>query len=320
MLETDWESVESAYAHSFNDCRTSAVWDWRFQRQQLAQTGWRGWVCPAPGGEGVAAFVGGSLHRGWMDGTDIRIVLARDNFTHPTWRGLSSGRRGLFPKTEEAFHQDCQQEAALCLGLGLDRRVRLGTLLGIAKTYPCGYWYRSTLNREPNPAGHTCMAVPTTFVEPHWNALWYQRRQQVRMSLVRDANFLAWRFADQQGRDYWRFGLHDVTRGTPLGYVVLTSAEPGRAILVDAILPISPQQVRDGLRQINRWLHEHDVSTVDTFCGAGCPENSVWPAMGFLPIEAPLPVLPVYRIYDASISDIRFVRDYAFTLADSDLY
>jgi hypothetical protein len=140
------------------------------------------------------------------------------------------------------------------------------------------------------------------------------------MSLVRDSQFLAWRFADQQGKTYWRFGLHGLDSQTPLGYIVLTMAEPNRAILVDAILPNTIEQARDGLVQINRWLFSKGVRSVDTFCGTACPENLVWTAMGLRSIDSPLPVMPVYRIYDSAISDLRFIQDYAFTLADSDLF
>jgi hypothetical protein len=320
MSNADWTSVESAYAHSFSDCRSAAVWDWRFQRRMPMQSGWRGWICPAPDGDDVAAFSGGSMHRGWLAGSDISIVLSRDSFTHPSWRALASGRRGLFARTEDAFHQACKSDATLCLGIGLDRRVRLGALLGISTPYPGGQWYRQELERDPPSAGRSCTVLPTDFHELHWSALWQLRRSRVRMSLVRDTNFLAWRFADQQGRTYWRFGLYGLDSQTPLGYLVLTMAEPNRAILVDAILPESTQQARDGLRQINRWLVSRGVRWVDTFCGTACPEFSTWPTMGFRSINPPLPVMPVYRIYDASISDLRFVQDYAFTLADSDLY
>lgn len=321
MAAADWPAVEAGYAHSFMDCRAPAIWDWRFQRQ--VADGWSGWIA-APAGGGIAAFVGGSHHRGWQQdengGHEIRIVIARDNYSHPNWRAQSSGRRGLFLRSEQAFLEATGTHAAICLGIGLDRRVRLGNLAGINSPYLGGQWYRAALPAafylaESNNC--SCRVGFTTFTEPGWDTCWEQRRERQRLGLIRDRAFLAWRFADAQGRTYWRFAIHDIASASPIGYMVFT-ANDGRAVLVDACLPPLPPIARAAWRQAGAWLRRQGIGEVITFSGAGCPEQPLWPELGFLPCPPPLPVAPVYRSYAAAAATME--KDYAFTLADSDLF
>ena len=317
MTAADWPAVEAGFAHSFLDCRAPAIWDWRFQQHLPAQSGWRGWITEMPNGD-VAAFIGGSVHRGWLHAQDATFILARDNYSHPRWRSQAGGaRHGLFARTEQAFHAACAADSSLCLGIGLDRRVKLDSLLGISTPYTRGQWWRAAL-AAIEPLGCSCLALPTHFSESTWNHLWRQRRTQLTMSLVRDQAFLAWRFDERQGQTYWRFGLWSVTSSTPLGYLVITPLEAGRAVLVDCVLPEQPEAIRDGMRQINAWLVERGIRQLETFLGRACPEQVYLPMLGFQQCTPPLPVMPAYRIYSGLAED--FEQHYAFTLADSDLY
>jgi hypothetical protein len=319
MTDADWPAVEAGYAHSFMDCRAPQVWDWRYQRQVPQQAGWVGWITQAPDGA-VAAFIGGSVHRGWVHGAEHPFILARDSFSHPRWRAQAGARRGPFTRTEAAFNLACDTEAAICLGFALDRRVRLGTLAGACRPYAQGQWWQAPLTSQIEPVECVCQALGTDFSESVWDALWHQRRGRIRMGLVRDQAFLSWRFDARQGRTYWRLGLWSVTSPTPLGYVVITPTQPGTAMMVDCALPDSPAALRDGLRQISHWLTQRGVMRLDTFCGAACPEAPLLPLLGFVPAPAPQPVLPVYRDYGRVRGLCDVEHDYAFTLADSDLY
>lgn len=315
LVATDWPAVEAGYAHSFMDCRPPAVWDWRFRRHD--PQAWCGSVAESPVGE-LACFIGASVHRLWMDGQDARALVARDHYSLPAWRvGV---RLTPFVRTEQAFHAHAAASAQLCLGMGLDRRVRRGIVLGINTLYDAGQWLQIQLPRALDRPGCSLQVSPTHFETPGWDGLWAHRRSQVRLSLVRDREFLAWRFADAQGRPYWRFALHSLAQTEPLGYLVLTPHGPGQAVLVDAVLPRAPQQVRDALAQVAHWLSRLGVYQILGFMGPGCPEHGLLRAAGFVPVAAPLPVLPVYRLYQPLPSGLDFERDYAFTLADSDLF
>lgn len=321
MTESDWPAVQVGFTHSFIDHRTPAVWAWRYQWHLPNQSGWRGWISQAPDGS-VAAFVGASVHRCWLQGQEQTLLLAGDHYSHPVWRSRAgTSRQGPFVLTEREFHTACAHEAALAVGIGLDRRVRLGVLSGACTPYKGGHWWRLPLTVvQGKDRGYTIQVLPTNFAELTWDALWAERRQGLLAALVRNQKFLAWRFDDRQGRTYWRFALWSVASAAPVGFIVLTPAEPGRAILVDLMLPEQPQAVRDAWFQVACWLQERGISQVDTLLGCACAAHHWLPMLGFTPIAPPLPVQPIYRCYAPLPNGIDFDRDYAFTLADSDLY
>jgi hypothetical protein len=162
MTDADWPAVEGGYAHSLIDCRAPQVWDWRYQRHVPQQAGWVGWITQAPDGA-VAAFIGGSVHRGWVHGAEHPFILARDSFSHPRWRAQAGARRGPFTRTEAAFNLACDTEAAICLGFALDRRVRLGTLAGACRPYAQGQWWQAPLTSQIEPVECVCQALGTIF-------------------------------------------------------------------------------------------------------------------------------------------------------------
>ena len=101
---------------------------------------------------------------------------------------------------------------------------------------------------------------------------------------------------------------------------MLTPFGKDAAILVDAVLPPEAQLVRDAWAQITAWLVRRGIGSVHTFVGTACPEAVLLPYMGFQPDEPPLPALPGLRVYPSWPNDMDFELDYAFTLADSDLF
>lgn len=322
MTESDWPAVQAGFMHSFVDHRTPAVWAWRYQQHLPDQAGWCATISQAPEGS-VAAFVGASVHRCWLQGQEWPLCLARDHYSHPLWRGrVGTARQGPLVAAAQIFHTNADASAvAIAVGIGLERRVRLESLLGLCSLYQGGNWWHLTLSATHKPEhGYAVQVVSTHFAEPVWDALWTERRQSLQAALVRDQAFLAWRFDDRQGRCYWRFALWSVLSAVPLGFVVLTPTAAGQAVLVDLMLPEQPQAVRDAWNQIIQWLQGHGICQVSTFLGQACPAYPWLARWGFVPTEPPLPVQAVYRSYSAVPDGIDFDRDYAFTLADSDLY
>lgn len=321
MTDDDWPLVQAGFAHSYMDCHAPATWDWRFQRHLPAAQGWRGWLAQAtePGqGPDTVAWVAAGVHAGWLRHRPHTILLPRDNYSHPQWR--SGGKRSPYVQVETAFHAHQTGFAALSLGFGLDRRIRLAFLSGIAQPFEGGQWMQAPVSARTPHQGCSVQLGLTCFDTPEWDALWLQRREKVGWSLVRDQAFLSWRFDPRQGRTYHRLAVRSATSPVPLGYLVWQLRSPTEAVLVDSILPTAPQQLRDTWGLVSTWLHRQGVRQALTFVARGCPE---WPglhALGWAPCPAPLPTLPGFRLYGNEHS-ARDVNDhYAFTLADSDLF
>jgi hypothetical protein len=317
--DADWPAIEAGYAHSFLDCRPPRVWHWRYGRHLSGPAQWRGSIVVDKEGAALG-FVGGSLHRGWVLGREQPFVIGRDNFRHPSASAGLGARQSAFARAEIDFHEICSAEACLSVGFGLDRRSRLGALLGTTLPYESGHWWSAEFGTPIENTAASIRAIPTDFRGPEWDHFWRVRRRRIRMGLVRDSTFLSWRFDERQGRNYWRFAIYSWCSDTPAGYVVLTSAPSGQAVLVDAALPEDIAGARAAFGQIESWLAARGITRLLAFSGPGCPEHKLWPGLGLRPCESPLAARALYRMYSPREGNLDFNRDYAFTLADSDLY
>lgn len=320
MQDADWPLVQAGFAHSFWDCHPPSVWNWRYQRHWHSHTrqGWRAWLAQAHGQDRVIAWQAASVHRGWGAGQECTILLPRDNFTHPDWR--SGGRRSPYVQVETAFHQHQMGDAALSLGFGLDRRLKLAFLSGNATPFGSGQWMQATVEPAMRHQGHSVQLGLTQFQEAEWDALWQQRRTQVAWSLVRDQAFLSWRFDARQGKTYHRIALRAATSPVPLGYIVLNHRSPTETVWVDSILPVHPEQLRDTWGLLCAWLHRQGIRRLLTYTTPGCPEYALFQGLGWHTCAPPLPVLPGFRLYQPDLSAQHMMQQYAFTLADSDLF
>jgi hypothetical protein len=319
MTADDWPAVEAGFAHSFRDCRASPVWDWRFRRSD--SSGWRGVVVNAPDGS-IAAFVGGTCLPAWVNGRAATIILSGDNYSAPSWRGMATGRNGLFARAARLFFDALPGDVAACVGVANARRVRLTERLGVNRACESAHWYRWVPSTGAGNTGLSCVTMPCDFATcvAEWDQLWEKRRAVQRAGLIRNGAFLIWRFAARQGREYWCFALRSIFSPGAMGYIVLTPYGEDAAILVDSVLPPQPQAARDAWGQVAAWLLRRGIVRVSTLMSAACPEIALASALGFQPTSPPLDVLPAFRSYPAWLSPSNFEKDYAFTLADSDLF
>ncbi len=326
--DADWPAICAGFAHAFTDARSPQVWDWRFQRH-LGAAGSACWVTPAPDGS-IAAFVGASRHRGWLDGQDCNIWIGRDNYSHPRWRGSNAGRRGWYARTDAAFLQASATQATLCLGFGLARRVRLGQRLGISQPLTSGQWLACPVLPSDDSPGCAVLLQPARFADPTWDAFWQQRRPHIRAGICRDAAFLSWRFDPRQGVDYHCLGIHSLQQDAPLGYLVwrvlpaALDSPPAlrhtglQAVLVDAALP--PHHAQHAWAQALCVLRRLGVAQVLTFSTPGTPEHAQWPLLGFRPCPPPVDSQPLFRSFSPHLPAERLEAQYALTLADGDLF
>lgn len=253
MTADDWPAVEAGFAHSFRDCRAGPLWDWRFKRADPA--GWRGVVAKAPDGS-IAAFVGGSCLHAWVNGQATTVILSGDNYSAPSWRGVASGRNGLFARSARLFFDEMPCDVAACVGVANARRVRLTERLGVNQTCKSADWYIWTVSAERGSAGTSCLTMPCDFTTnaAEWDHLWEKRKAVQRAGLIRNSSFLSWRFDIRQGREYWCFAIRSVFSPGAIGYIVLTPHGTDGAVLVDAVLPPQPQVARDAWGQVSAWL------------------------------------------------------------------
>lgn len=317
MTQADWPAIQAAFAHSFTDCRPPSVWEWRYP---LSNKNPYAFVCDDLH-ETIITFIGSSCHKAWLWGNPAQVLVGRDNFSHPAFRALTTGRRGVFIRTEMDFLSFCKNRVDLYLGFEIERKLKLGEILGTHQRYEGGQWWQMDLGPSPRPpSAFTVWLDKADFSHPHWDAFWKRRQRHIQASLVRDSAFLSWRFDPRQGRTYACFAIHRISEPVPIGYMVFSVPESGPTVLVDAVFPEAPQASRAAWEQASFWLSQKGIRRVITFFGVGCPEAAHLPFLGFAPCESPMPTAPAFHVMNPHISEEAFQKSYAFTLADSDLY
>lgn len=315
MTLADWPLVQAAFTHSFLDCHEPDTWAWKFRTDH--PNSWRGWVAWHPQ-DGVIACLAATAHRTLLKGTSATVLHGSDSFSHPRWR--NGGKRSPYVQMETAFQAHQPGFAAIGLGFGLNRRMKLAFLTGNLQPFQGGTWLQCPVVPSSDTPGCSVQLTITRFEHTEWNELWAQRSQRVRWSLVRDQSFLSWRFDPRQGHTYHCFALRSTAAQLPLGYMVLRLTGGTQAVLVDCVLPTQPQQVRDSWNQLTQWLSRLGITHVLTYMAHACPEHTALHHLGWSACPPPLSVLPAFTLYDSAYSAQEINRHYAFTLADTDLY
>lgn len=320
MTDADWPLVQAGFAHSFWDAHPPSVWDWRYQRHRHtdAHPGWCGCLAQDDRHGRVIAWLGAGIHRAWGDGQAQTVLLPSDSFSHPDWR--NGGKRSPYVQVETAFHRRQMGHAAWSVGFGLDRRMKLAFLSGNALPLNSGQWMHAQVPPAIDHQGAHVQLGLTQFDTAEWDALWQQRRRQVAWSLVRDQAFLSWRFDPRQGKHYQRIAVRTATSPVPLGYIVLLPRSATESVWIDSVLPQRPEQWRDLWGLLCAWLHRQGVRRLLTYVTPACPEYPLFQGLGWQVCPSPLPVLAGFRLYDPRLSSQDMPQQYAFTLADSDLF
>lgn len=319
----DWPKIEAAFPHAFKAPRTPECWRWRYQYNDLlvdsSNIFFASSVCLGDL-DRVLAFAGGSPHKAIYCNNQIEVVIGLDNFSVPKIQKDLSKRNSPFLRVTEEFHKNNINKYSLAIGFASERRSKLGLKLNSEYVFTTSLWFSLSIKSFIKSVGSKCIVTKADFSNSHWNSFWESRSSFIHSSIVRDQNFLNWRFNSKYGNKYWKFAVHKVDSEVPLGYVVLSPRSDDVAVIVDCAFPNDFPIIRDAFQKINNWLYYKGIRRVETFSTPGCPEFNTWSILGFTPFEANFGALPIFRIYNENISKSKFLDLYAMTLADGDLF
>lgn len=227
-------------------------------------------LCTAETGEPVACF-GGIPYAAHYRGRPVRILHAVDNMSHPRYRGVLTGRKGLFVQLVEHFLTEVVPafHIAFVYGYPGERHYRLGHLLLGYEPLPRSLVAMDRCCTPIQPKSSVCWRVAEEIpTEAHLSALWESSTTFFPFTVRRDARFFTWRFLKHPFSTY-RFWTCRRRFGRALcGYVVWKCTD-GQAILVDlfwngseaamaALVRHSVAQLlKDGLADVQAWVPQH---------------------------------------------------------------
>ena len=97
--DEDMEQVLDLWNRAFNQTMDRRLWRWKFHNCPFGR---QTMLCFNGDNVPIAMYAGIPFHANW-EGRSIRMTHLIDNMSHPAYRHLTNGRKGLFIQTAEHF-------------------------------------------------------------------------------------------------------------------------------------------------------------------------------------------------------------------------
>lgn len=280
-------------------------------------------LCYAENRDPVACF-GGIPYPALYHGRPLRILHAVDNMSHPRYRGVLTGRKGLFVRLVEHFlaHEAPGAHIAFIYGYPGERHYRLGHLMLGYEPLPRSLVpLQFSSGRTPKkafPWWRIAREIPT---EEDLHTLCGLAGKAFPFSVRRDAAYFRWRFLHHPRGGYHVWTCRRLWQRRLRGYVVWKITDR-QATLVDifwdgtddvamALVHRScTDLMSEGTVAFEAWVPQH-ARLEELFLG-----------LGFRPAQEALKIVPAYvqRPLSPILSPREAARHFYSTMADADLF
>ena len=366
--EGDESGINDLFRIVFQRERSQEEWRWKFKEGPLRDFRF---IHLAQAGERIVGQLAAMVVRFQCQGREALAVQVVDNMIDPAFRGgfsKSRMQRTLFSDCEGAI-----RAAGIALGFGFPNReaYRIGIRLlgyrdlGTVDVRSCPLsWVgrtrrllgdgrfargvgrlqaaaRSLLHGSRTPLLAGALVRRATSFDESFDRLWKRLSSSFAMAVVRDRQFLQWRYREKPGTRYTILTLE--REGELLGYAVL--AVRRSSVSLDRGLPDSnrgsrrlhllPRPPRTGLvadilcLPLAGAVEELLRGSLRFFLEAGMDQAECWSPQGgryeeairtFFPRTLPEPVRAVCKIYDPAIDErvATQISQWHITLGDSD--
>ncbi|MCH8486062.1 MAG: GNAT family N-acetyltransferase [Candidatus Cyclonatronum sp.] len=315
--QADEPKVLALWEAAFGKAAEPEVWRWKFHQ---SPNGSPGLICETETGKAVA-FYGGIRHQMNYRGDRIFAVHLVDNMSHPDYRQIISGRKGLFILTVQNYFKSFTGpgKASFLYGYPGLKHFRLGKMLAGYQALPGVSYLETGISELKTPGWFSRAEIAEATDNTDFDALWQQVEEHYPLAIVRGNAFVDWRYRRHSFKSYRLFTAS--RRGEVLAYVCYSLPGEGEtAVLTDVVaapdfrafsrlLYSSAQQLSGlGVKQLQTWLPPHHFVT------------SYLERAGFRLKPEPLGITPTWKCFDDGLSQDFANRNLYFTMGDGDLY
>lgn len=317
----DEQGVLDLWRNSFGRDLDCSLWRWKYL---FNPWGRQIMLCLIEEKEAVVMFAGLPYKARYMD-QECTVTHAVDNMSHPAYRGSISGKKGLFVQTAEVFFRKFAgpDRSAFVYGLPGERHFRLGSLLLGYRQLQGGIAYMEAETNalvgkpklfsgriETVHAGHAVL-----------DRLVRKLRSQYPFAVVRDGNFMHWRFAQHPLYNY-EIWLHSSFWGkSPKGYAVLR-VQQDQAVIVDMLLDNHKKTANDFWTRLAWQLKDRGIKKLKTWLPGNHFQAGLLKDCGFAEQREPLGIVPaaVAENFHPGLDFSWAARNIYYTMADGDLF
>jgi hypothetical protein len=299
---------------TFNQEINQALWRWKYFDNPYPQALL---LCESENDE-ILALYGGIPFKGSRNGKAVVMVQLMDIMSHPDFRG-----KGLFARTGKIFFEIfCGKNSAEILygfpgkfHFELGKRILGYTPLESRVTYLKGETGVLASKKRRSFLSIKKIENPGS----QFDRLWEKCRVDYPYAVVRQSEFLRWRFCRHPEKKYEIFCLKGMFSKEIEGYAVLHLKEDA-AILVDMLFPKSEKNIAVFFSKIAHMLRSRGLLQIETWLPGGHFLKTVAMAAGFEEHDEPLGIISTIKTFDHSPNTKWIDNNLFYTMADSDLF
>ncbi len=311
----DRAKFKKLWSTCFNKEMPTEEFQWKYEKNP---EGFIMVLCFNEDGHPVVAY-GCLLYRVHRNGQTTIWWQTVDIMSHPKYRGLISGRQGLFVETAKWFDEYAKTIGSKPqFGFPGERSYRLGSLLlNFIKADPePGYLELPVkshlLNRFKRKNIHF---TEVDHFDQRVDQLWQSLSKDYSFAVVRDLAYLNWRFDQRPAVQYQKYYLHRPNSRDTEGYAVFRIISNKEVVLVDLL--VSPQE-----KTIREVVHSMTAlpflknKTLKLWLSSRNKLFSSLKKTGFQSFNEPWKWQPCFKLANDQPPQIPFF----YTLGDADLY
>lgn len=254
----DEDGIIRLFNNVFDREMTRAEWQWKYVRGRE-----RVYASLAVNHLGaVIAHYGGLPQRMVHNSKEIHGMAIGDVMVHPSYRGTK-----LFKKIAELLPPVSALDG-FTLGYGFpnERAMRLPEILGIYEKVENVWESVKEVRRINNTARFIYKLFPLDFEDERVDALWNSLKNWIRLAVIRDRDYLKWRYQEHPLFRYELWGVKKRFQQKLIGFAVLRR-EGEELLLIDFLCPlrhlvvlfqkIENYAVVSGSRKLRLWHPEY---------------------------------------------------------------
>ena len=312
--ENDEEKILKLWRLTFHQEMNQALWKWKYFDNPYPQALL---LCESDKGEILALF-GGIPFKGSREEKDVVIIQAMDIMSHPDFRG-----KGFFARTAQAFFEIfCEKTfAEILYGFPGKFHFELGKrVLGYAPLESGVAYLKAETSALASKKSPSLLSIKRT-ENPgeQFDRLWEKCRRDYPYAVVRQSEFLRWRFLRHPEKKYEIFCLKGMFSEEVEGYAVLYLKEDA-AILVDMLFPKSPKKIAAFFSKMGHVLRSRGIKQLETWLPGNHFLKHATIAAGFEEQDEPLGIFSTIKTFDHSPDTDWINNNLFYTMADSDLF
>lgn len=309
----DEDAVLSLWQTVFEKDISSAYWRWKYTNNPYGN---RIVLCVKETGE-VVVMYSGIPYRASIGGEFIEIIHLSDVMSHPDYR-----KTGLFIKTVESFFEyfGGPQKAAFIYGFPGKYHFDIGCKYLKYNELSGGVSFLFALVRDLAENSHFQGRVMNiSNIDDAGKDIWPECQKFYPFSVIRDKQFLKWRFQMNPIHSYKIYGYALNPGSQLIGYAAFAQDED-TLIMVDLLMPPSLSMVQDFMAIMAAEFVKQNIKKVKTWLPANHFLTNILVSCGFAVRQEPLGFVPTGRSFSPSLPWNWGSQNMYYSMADADLF